>query len=104
MIEASSFFVELTENFGAQVMPDGKVKTSREQLEKCAGKANATVTISHAKNFERNVHVPTISVRRVEKKGAKTETECLFFAYEDQGGAIVTDPAEWGNIPTQIFG
>jgi len=104
MLEPESFFVELTENCGAEVLPDGRVKTSREQLEACAKKAGAVVSVSHAKNFERGVNVPTISVRRVERKGKKTETEALFFAYEDRGGAIVTDPAEWGRIPTQIFG
>jgi hypothetical protein len=104
MLDPNSFFVELTENCGAEVLPDGRVKTSREQLEKCASTRGAKVTISHAKNFERNVHVPTISVRRIQILGKKTETETLYFAFEDQEGAIVTDPAEWGRIPTQIFG
>ncbi|MBI2131326.1 MAG: hypothetical protein HYT99_00640, partial [Candidatus Tectomicrobia bacterium] len=54
--------------------------------------------------FEKGIHVPTISVRRVEKKGRKTETEILFFAFEEKGGAIFSDPAEWGRVPTQIFG
>ncbi len=104
MLEPERFFVELTENFKAEVLPDGRVKTNRKQLEACAAKAGATLSVSHAKNFARNVHVPTISVRRVEKKGRKTETETLFFPFEERGGAIVTDPAEWGRIPTQIFG
>ena len=104
MLEPERFLVELTENFGAEVLPDGKVKTNRSQLEACAAKAKANVIFSHAKNFERNVHIPTISVRRVEKKGKKTETEILFFAFEEKGGAIFSDPAEWGRVPTQIFG
>jgi len=88
MLEPERFLVELTENFGAEVLPDGKVRTSRSQLEACAAKAKANVVFSHAKNFEKGIHVPTISVRRVEKKGKKTETEILFFAFEERGGAI----------------
>ncbi|OGL60573.1 MAG: hypothetical protein A3J27_13035 [Candidatus Tectomicrobia bacterium RIFCSPLOWO2_12_FULL_69_37] len=104
MLEPERFLVELTENFGAEVLPDGKVRTSRSQLEACAAKAKANVVFSHAKNFEKGIHVPTISVRRVEKKGKKTETEILFFAFEERGGAIFSDPGEWGRVPTQIFG
>ena len=48
--------------------------------------------------------MPTITVRRLEKKGKKTETEILFFSYEDDGGDILTDPSAWGRVPTQIFG
>lgn len=104
MLEPNTFLVELTENCGAEILPDGKVKTNREQLEACAKKRGAYVNVSHAKNFELGTHVPTISVRRVEKKGKKTETEFLFFSYEDQSGSYICDPAEWGHIPTQIFG
>jgi hypothetical protein len=104
MLDPNSFFVELTESCGAEVLPDGRVKASREQLENCASARGADVTVSHAKNFERNIHVPTISVRRIKIRGKKTETETLFFSFEDQEGTIVTDPAEWGRIPTQIFG
>lgn len=105
MLEQDSFFVELTENCGAQVLPDGRVKTTRAQLEKCAATRGASVSVSHSKNFEKNIHVPTITVRRVDKKGAKTETEILYFNYEEQGEDMITeDPAEWGRIPIQIFG
>ncbi len=104
MLEQNSFLAELTENCGAEIMPDGRVKTTREQLEKCAATRGASVSVSHSKNFELNTHVPTITVRRVDKKGSKTETEILYFNYEDQSGAIVTDPTEWGRIPIQIFG
>jgi hypothetical protein len=104
MLEQNSFFVELTENCGAQVLPDGRVKTNRAQLEKCAATRGATVGVSHSKNFEKNIHVPAITVRRVNKKGAKTETENLYFNYEEEGKDIITDPAEWGRIPIQIFG
>ena len=104
MLEPESFLVELTENHGAQILPDGKVKMSREQLEACAKACGAEIIVSHAKNFEKNIHVPTISVRRIHKKGAKTETETLYFSFEDQSGAIVSDPAGWGRIPIQIFG
>ncbi len=104
MLEPNSFLVELTENCGAEVLADGKVRTSRDQLEVCAKKFGGYLMVSHAKNFALNTHVPTISVRRVEKKGKKTETEFLFFSYEDQAGDFICDPSEWGHIPTQIFG
>ena len=104
MLEPNSFLVELTENCGAEFLQDGRVKTTREQLEKCASTRGADVSVSHSKNFELNIHVPTITVRRVDKKGSKTETEILYFNYEEQGDSIVTDPAEWGRIPIQIFG
>ena len=104
MLEPERFLVELTENFGAETQPDGKVRTSRKQLDACAAKAKANVIFSHAKNFEKGIHIPTVSVRRVEKKGKKTETEILFFTFEEKDGAIVSDPAEWGRVPTQIFG
>ncbi len=104
MLDQNSFFVELTENCGAQVLPDGRVKTTRAQLEKCAATRGAQVSVSHSKNFELNIHVPAITVRRVDKKGSKTETEILYFNYEEEGDAIVTDPAEWGRIPIHIFG
>jgi hypothetical protein len=104
MLEPNCFLVELTENCGAEILPDGKVKTNRDQLEACATKFGGNLLVSFAKNFTHNTHVPTISVRRVEKKGKKTETEFLFFPYEDQNGDFVCDPSEWGHIPTQIFG
>lgn len=104
MLEPNTFLVELTENCGAQILPDGNVKTNREQLEACSKKFGAYLMVSHAKNFEKNTNVPTISVRRVEKKGKKTETEFLFFSYEDLNGNFVCNPSEWGHIPTQIFG
>ncbi len=104
MLEPEIFVVDLTENFGGEILADGRVKTTREQLEGCAAKFGASVSVSHAKNFELGVHVPTITVRRLEKKGRKTETELLFFSYEGEGGDILTDPAEWGRVPTQIFG
>ena len=104
MLEPDSFLIELTENFGSEILADGLVKINRESLEKCAAKFNAIISISHAKNFELNIHVPTISVRRIEKKGSKTETETLFFDYEDQDGYIVTNPENWGRVPNQIFG
>lgn len=104
MLEPERFLVELTENFGAEMLPGGQVRATRAQLEACAAKAGAAIVFSHAKNFEKGIHVPTISIRRVEKKGKKTETECLYFAFEEKGGAVVSDPSEWGRIPTQIFG
>ncbi|MBT3353231.1 MAG: hypothetical protein HOC91_16390 [Nitrospinaceae bacterium] len=105
MLDQNSFLVELTENCGAQILPDGRVKTNRSQLEKCAATRSASVSVSHSKNFEKNIHVPTITVRRVEKKGAKTETENLYFNYEEQGEDMITEnPAAWGRIPIQIFG
>jgi hypothetical protein len=104
MLEPERFLVELTENFGAEMLPDGKVKATRKQLEACAAKGKAAIIFSHAKNFEKGIHIPTISVRRVEKKGKKTETEILFVSFEEKGDAIISDPAEWGRVPTQIFG
>ena len=104
MLEPDIFVVDLTENFGGAVLADGRVRTTREQLERCAAKFGAVVSVSHAKNFELGVHVPTITVRRLERKGRKTETEILFFSYEDQDGDILTDPSAWGRVPTQIFG
>ena len=104
MLEPNIFVVDLTENFGGEILADGRVKTTREQLEGCAAKFGAIVSASHAKNFKLGVHVPTITVRRLEKKGKKTETEILFFSYEDDGGDILTDPSAWGRVPTQIFG
>lgn len=104
MLEPNCFLVELTENCGAEILADGKLKTNREQLEACAKRFGGNLLVSFAKNFALNTHVPTISVRRVEKKGKKTETEFLFFPYEDQNGDFVCDPSEWGHIPTQIFG
>ena len=104
MLEQKSFLVELTENFGAELQENGQIKTTRKQLDSCAKKCNAAVSVSHAKNFALGIHIPTISIRRIEKKGTKTETETLYFSYEGEGEAIITDPAEWGRIPTQIFG
>lgn len=104
MLEQKSFLVELIENFGAETLENRRIKTTREQLDSCAKKYNAAVSVSHAKNFALGVHVPTISIRRIEKKGTKIETETLYFSYEGEGESIITDPAEWGRIPTQIFG
>ncbi len=104
MLEPDVFAVDLTENFGGEILSDGRVRTTREQLERCAAKFGASVSVSHAKNFELGTHVPTITVRRLEKKGGKTETELLFFSYEDADGGILTDPSGWGRVPTQIFG
>ena len=104
MLEQKSFLVELTENFGAELLENGQVKTTRRQLDSCAKKYNAAVSVSHAKDFALGINIPTISIRRIEKKGTKTETETLYFSYEGEDEAIITDPAEWGRIPTQIFG
>ena len=104
MLEQKSFLVELTENFGAELLEIGQVKTTRRQLDSCAKKYNAAVSVSHAKDFALGIHIPTISIRRIETKGTKTETETLYFSYEGEDEAIITDPAEWGRIPTQIFG
>ncbi|MEE9275288.1 MAG: hypothetical protein V3V62_08275 [bacterium] len=104
MLESQEFLADLEEKFGGEILPDGRLKVSREGLENCAAGRGATVSVSHAKNFALGIHVPTISVRRVENKGAQTETETLFFSYEEEGGAIVTDPSEWGRIPVQVFG
>ncbi len=104
MLEPDIFVVDLTENFGGEILSDGRVRTTREQLERCAAKSGASVSVSHAKNFALGTHVPTITVRRLERKGKKTETEILFFSYEDEGGDVLTDPSAWGCVPTQIFG
>lgn len=104
MLEPQEFLADLKERFGGELLPDGRLKVSREGLENCAAGRSATVSVSHAKNFVLGTHVPTISVRRVETMGAQTETETLFFSYEEEDGAIVTDPSEWGRIPLQVFG
>ena len=96
MLEPEIFVVDLTENFGGEILADGRVKTTREQLESCAAKFGASVSVSHAKNFELGVHVPTITVRRLEKKGKKTETELLFFSYEGEGGRHPHRPRRMG--------
>ena len=68
MLEPDSFLIELTENFGSEILADGLVKINRESLEKCAAKFNAIISISHAKNFKLNSQQLSSNWSRLVKK------------------------------------